>query len=56
MRNRTNGQSLPEYTITLAVVGVILVVATSGNPSPLQQFSAAVAEFYGNLTYSLSVL
>lgn len=46
------GQSMTEYAIVCAAVGVVLF---AGNPSIAQQLAAAVKAFYRALSYFVSL-
>lgn len=52
MRRRSNGQSLAEYTILLALIGLVLVI---GEDSPLEVLMRAIQGYYGRFTFSLSM-
>jgi hypothetical protein len=46
------GQSLAEYTILLALIGLVLVI---GEDSPLEVLFRAVQGYYGRFTFSLAM-
>jgi Flp pilus assembly pilin Flp len=46
------GQSLVEYTVLLALIGLVLVI---GDDSPLEALFRAVQAYYGRFTFSLSM-
>jgi hypothetical protein len=52
MKRRRLGQSLVEYTILLALVGLVLVM---GEDSPLEILIRAIQAYYGRYTFSLSM-
>jgi Flp pilus assembly pilin Flp len=52
MRRRSEGQSLAEYTILLALIGLVLVI---GEDSPLEVLVRAIQGYYGRFTFSLSM-
>ena len=52
MRRGSNGQSLAEYTILLALIGLVLVI---GEDSPLEVMFRAIQGYYGRFTFSLSM-
>jgi Flp pilus assembly pilin Flp len=52
MRRRMEGQSLAEYTILLALIGIVLVI---GQDSPLESLFRAVQGYYGRFTFSISM-
>jgi Flp pilus assembly pilin Flp len=49
---RPKGQSLTEYTILLALIGLVLVV---GEDSPLEALFRAIQDYYGRFTFALSM-
>jgi Flp pilus assembly pilin Flp len=52
MRRHSSGQSLAEYTILLALIGMVLVM---GEDSPLEVLFRAIQGYYGRFTFSLSM-
>ena len=52
MRSRIHGQSLAEYTILLALIGLVLVL---GQDSPLEALFRAIQGYYGRFTFALSM-
>ena len=52
MRSRMHGQSLAEYTILLALIGLVLVL---GQDSPLEALFRAIQAYYGRFTFALSM-
>ena len=52
MRSRMHGQSLAEYTILLALIGLVLVL---GQDSPLEALFRAIQGYYGRVTFALSM-
>jgi hypothetical protein len=46
------GQSLAEYTILMALIGLVLVI---GENSPLEFLFRAVQGYYGRFTFSLAM-
>jgi len=52
MRSRMHGQSLAEYTILLALIGLVLVL---GQDSPLEALFRAIQGYYGRFTFALSM-
>lgn len=52
MRRGAQGQSLVEYTVLLALVGLVLVV---GEHSPLESLFRAIQGYYGRFTFSLAM-
>ena len=52
MRSRMLGQSLAEYTILLALIGLVLVL---GQDSPLEALFRAIQGYYGRFTFALSM-
>lgn len=52
MKRRHAGQSLAEYTILLALIGLVLVI---GEDSPLEVLLRAIQGYYGRFTFSLSM-
>lgn len=52
MRRAAAGQSLAEYTILLALIGLVLVIGTD---SPLEMLFRAIQGYYGRFTFSLSM-
>ena len=52
MRSRMHGQSLAEYTILLALIGLVLVL---GQDSPLEALLRAIQGYYGRFTFALSM-
>jgi Flp pilus assembly pilin Flp len=49
---RSGGHALAEYTILLALVGLVLVI---GQDSPLEVLFRAVQQYYGRFTFSMSM-
>ena len=47
-----HGQSLAEYTILLALIGLVLVL---GQDSPLEALFRAIQGYYGRFTFALSM-
>lgn len=52
MKGRSRGQSLAEYTLLLALIGLVLVI---GQDSPLEELFRAIQGYYGRFTFSLSM-
>jgi hypothetical protein len=52
LKRHAQGQSLTEYTILLALVGMVLVI---GQDSPLEVLFRAVQGYYGRFTFSMSM-
>jgi Flp pilus assembly pilin Flp len=52
VKRRLQGQSLVEYTILLALIGLVLVL---GENSPLDMLVRAIQDYYGRFTYSLAM-
>ena len=52
MKRFDRGQSLAEYTILLALVGLVLVI---GMDSPLETLFRAIQGYYGRFTFSMSM-
>ena len=52
MKRRVRGQSLAEYAILLALIGLVPVI---GEDSPLENLFRAVQAYYGRFTFSLSM-
>ena len=52
MRSRMHGQSLAEYTILLALIGLVLVL---GQDSPLEALFRAIQGYYGRFTIAVSM-
>lgn len=52
MNRFVGGQALAEYTILLALVGLVLVI---GEDSPLEVLFRAVQGYYGRFTFSMSM-
>jgi len=52
MKRLEKGQALAEYTILLALVGLVLV---TGADSPLEVLFRAVQAYYGRFTFSMSM-
>ena len=52
MRRRSSGQSLAEYTILLALIGLVLAI---GQDSPLEVLVRAIQGYYGRFTFALSM-
>jgi hypothetical protein len=52
LKHHAQGQSLTEYTILLALVGMVLVI---GQDSPLEVLFRAVQGYYGRFTFSMSM-
>jgi Flp pilus assembly pilin Flp len=52
MSRRCRGQSLAEYAILLALIGLVLVI---GAESPLEVLFRAIQGYYGRFTFSLSM-
>lgn len=52
MKQHLKGQSLAEYTILLALIGLVLVI---GEDSPLEALFRAIQDYYGRFTFSLSM-
>lgn len=52
VRGGSNGQSLAEYTILLALIGLVLVI---GEESPLEFLFRAIQGYYGRFTFALSM-
>jgi Flp pilus assembly pilin Flp len=52
MKRFARGQSLAEYTILLALLGLVLV---TGTDSPLEVLFRAVQGYYGRYTFSMSM-
>ena len=52
MRSRMHGQSRAEYTILLAMIGLVLVL---GQDSPLEALFRAIQGYYGRFTFALSM-
>ena len=52
MKRRVWGQSLAEYTILLALIGLVLVI---GEESPLEVLFRAIQAYYGRFTFSLAM-
>ena len=47
-----HGQSLVEYTILLALVGLVLVI---GEDSPMEVLFRAIQGYYGRFTFAMSM-
>jgi Flp pilus assembly pilin Flp len=53
LRSRySRGQTLAEYTILMALIGLVLVI---GEDSPLELVFRAVQGYYGRFTFSLAM-
>ena len=52
MKRSARGQALAEYTILLALVGLVLVIGTD---SPLEVLFRAVQGYYRRFTFSMSM-
>lgn len=52
MKRDSRGQSLLEYTILLALIGLVLVI---GEDSPLQALVRAIQGYYGRFTFAMSM-
>jgi hypothetical protein len=52
VKRSLKGQSLAEYTILLALIGLVLV---TGSDSPLEVLFRAIQGYYGRFTFSMSM-
>lgn len=52
MKRYATGQSLAEYSILLALIGLVLVI---GQDSPLEVLFRALQVYYGRFTFSMSM-
>ena len=52
MKRRATGQHLAEYTILLALIGLVLVI---GDDSPLEVVFRAIQAYYGKFTFALAM-
>lgn len=52
MKRYATGQSLAEYSILLALIGLVLVI---GQDSPLEVLFRALQAYYGRFTFSMSM-
>lgn len=48
----STGQSLVEYTLLVALIGLVLVI---GEDSPLEALARAVQGYYGRFTFALAM-
>lgn len=54
-RRRTRGQAMTEYIVVILLCMVLLIAATAGNPSPVQQLVAELKTFWTNFSYMISL-
>lgn len=52
MKVQAQGHSLVEYSILLALIGLVLVI---GQDSPLETLFRAIQAYYGRFTFALSM-
>ncbi len=52
MKVHARGHSLVEYSILLALIGLVLVI---GQDSPLETLFRAIQGYYGRFTFALSM-
>jgi Flp pilus assembly pilin Flp len=52
VKHHARGQSLAEYSILLALIGLVLVI---GKDSPLEVLFRALQGYYGRFTFSMSM-
>lgn len=51
-RHCDHGQSLVEFTLLLALIGLVLVL---GEDSPMESLFRAIQGYYGRFTFSMSM-
>ena len=54
-RRLARGQAMTEYIVVILFCMVLLIVATAGNPSPVQQLVQALKTFWTNFSYMISL-
>jgi len=52
MKVQAQGHALAEYTILLALIGLVLVI---GQDSPMETLFRAIQGYYGRFTFALSM-
>lgn len=54
-RSVARGQAMTEYIVVILFCMVLLIAATAGNPSPVQQLVAELKTFWTNFSYMISL-
>lgn len=54
-RRQTRGQAMTEYIVVILLCMVLLIAATAGNPSPVQQLVQALKTFWTHFSYMISL-
>lgn len=52
---RARGQAMTEYIVVIAAGIILLLAATAGNPSPVQQLIIAFKGFWTHYSYLISL-